>query len=93
MEAVVILWGKTENSQRSVFVTVDIFRISITEKPLNAKFPAFDPDTSCFINVVKNNRSAIGWGDNNSGFIWSRARSGAGLEFTVEEFVEILELI
>jgi len=88
METMIILGCKSENTKRAISIAFRILWVSGTEETFDGEFTALDPDLRSFIHAVEDDGTAVGGRDNDAWVIWRRARTGIGLEFAVEEFIE-----
>ena len=93
VEAVIILRRKSEDSKCAIVEPLRILRIGIAEETCHTELAALDPDTLGILETVENDRATIGGADDDIRVIGRGARSSVGLQFTVKELVEGLELI
>jgi hypothetical protein len=65
VKTVVVLWCKSEDTKRASVVAFGVFGVRIAEKALDGELTTLDPDRLCRVEVVENNRTAIGRRDND----------------------------
>lgn len=93
MEAMIILRRKSEDTQCTTFVSGSVFGIGISEQSLHVELTTLDPDLGRLGKAVEHDASAVGRRDDNSRVLRCRAGSCIWLQGTVEEFVEVLEVV
>lgn len=58
----------------------------------NGEFAAFDPNPRCIFHAVEDNGSGVSRGYDDPWIVWRRAGACTGLQSSVEEHVEVLEI-
>jgi hypothetical protein len=92
MEAMVILRRQAEDTQCTIGVSLYIFGVCVPKKALDREFASLDPDLGSGIHLVEDDGAAVGGGDDNARVVGRGAGARVGLEFAVEELVEVLEV-
>jgi hypothetical protein len=93
VKPVIVLGCKAEDAQRPSYVAFGIFGIGVPKKALQGEFSSLDPDGLGRLDVVEDNRAAIGGRDNNPRIIRRRDWTSPRFQGAIEELIESLELV
>ncbi len=92
MEAMVILGRQAKDTQCTISVALHILGVCVPQEPLDREFAPLDPDLGGGVHLVEDDGAAVSGGDDDAWIIGRGAGARVGLEFAVEELVEVLEV-
>jgi hypothetical protein len=88
MEAMIILWCQSEDSEGPTFEFRGFVRVCRTKKSFHVEIFAFDPYFSGFIDLIEDDTTTIGGRDSDCGVITSSARTSFRFKFAIKELVK-----